>query len=64
MEEIKPCFEGWLEKRAVKGRFVKNWKKRYFRLEGANIAYFANPEEVQANGEVLLFFKFAFHKPQ
>lgn len=33
---------------------MKNWKRRYFRLYGRNLAYFVGPTEEIAKGEVQL----------
>ncbi|CAH8603259.1 unnamed protein product [Dicrocoelium dendriticum] len=50
---ISPLYhhKGWLRK--MGGKF-KSWKKRYFILEGYQLSYFTNPEELRLLGKLSL----------
>jgi len=50
INEGLPCIEGWLTK---KGEVVKNWKRRYFRLQGTLLSYYKKTNAEPA-GQVCL----------
>lgn len=45
-------YEGFLEKRALKGTYVKNWKRRYFRLDNDSLTYYKDKTDTNSKGEI------------